>query len=114
MPPHPGLFLRSRLVQKVGGFDESFLVAGDFDIITRLFQLDNAIFEYLPMVSVKMLPGGISNNSFKSIILLNKEVLRSGRQNGINISWLRLVMKYFYKVHELIFFTVRDWVGRFI
>ena len=41
MPPHPGMFISRKLVNKVGFYDTSYLIASDFDYVLRLFSQEN-------------------------------------------------------------------------
>lgn len=59
--------------------------------------------KYLPLDFMKMRTGGASTASFKSNLLLNKEIVRACRENGIWTCMPLLFLKYFIKVFELIF-----------
>jgi glycosyltransferase len=37
MPPHPTLYLRRHVIEHWGGFDETFRIAADYDVILRYF-----------------------------------------------------------------------------
>lgn len=102
MPPHPGFFARRSVYEKFGFFDTSYKIAGDFDFIARVFQDDDTRYDYFSEPVVKMSVGGVSNSGLASKILLNKEVLRSCRKNGINTNWLFLVMKYPLKIWDVL------------
>jgi hypothetical protein len=52
------------------------------------------------MPFVKMRTGGASNRSVLSNIILNREILRACRENGLRTSYLFIYMKYFFKVFE--------------
>ena len=83
MPAHPSLFLRRRLFEQFGGFDASFRIAGDFELVARLFGREHIDFEYLPRVFVRMHIGGASTRGIRSTMIINREILRACRQNGI-------------------------------
>lgn len=69
MPPHTSLAIKSSVFQKVGEFDESYEISGDYDYIIRLFSRDDLRFEYLPRLITKMRAGGSSNKDFRSFIV---------------------------------------------
>ena len=51
---------------------------------------------------MKMRTGGRSTASWRSNILLNKEIIRACKENGIWTCMPMLFLKYFVKVFELI------------
>lgn len=100
MPAHPAFFVRRWVFERYGGFDESFKIAGDFDFVARVFKLGKLQYRYIPEVMVRMQTGGVSTSGLRATYLLNREILRSCRQNGIKSNWLMLLTKYFYKFRE--------------
>lgn len=68
MPPHPTLFVRKSILEKVGRFDQRYTISSDYDFVVRLFRsLDQCAFQYIPTVLVKMQKGGASNRNLKNI-----------------------------------------------
>lgn len=59
---HQTTFCRRRLFQRAGGFDPSYRVAGDYDLLLRAW-LRGATFCHLDDVFVRMRTGGISERS---------------------------------------------------
>ena len=100
MPPHMATFINRRLLLTVGGFDESFRIAGDFDRMIKLFSLREASYSYLPEVLVRMRRGGVSNGSVRSRLLINREMRNSCRLHGVKTSWVRLLSRYPGKVWQ--------------
>jgi hypothetical protein len=47
-----------------------------------------------------MRTGGVSNQSFNSRYVLNKEIVKACAENEIHTNMVRLSMKYFTKVFE--------------
>lgn len=76
-PPHPGLVVRKNLLTQIGGFDEKFKVVADYDLILKLLHTKNIKFDVITKVLVVMEPGGVSNNSIKSVLFNNLDILRS-------------------------------------
>ena len=102
MPPHPALFVRRAVFQRVGGFRTTYRIAGDFEFVARAFGKDELRYAYLPEVLVRMRHGGISTAGWRSNLLLNVEVLRACRENGIQTSMLKILSKYPAKLLELL------------
>lgn len=100
MPAHPGLFVKRDLFLKTGPFRTDFRIAGDFEFVARLFLQQNPRYLYLPEVLVNMSLGGVSTGGWRSTVLLNQEVFRACRDNGIRTNVLKILSKYPVKVLE--------------
>ena len=100
MPAHPGLFVRREVFERVGPFSTQFRIAGDFEWLARAFHDGSIRYRYLPEVLVRMRTGGISTGGWRNTILLNREVIRACRANGIRTNWLKILSKYPAKVIE--------------
>lgn len=101
MPAHPALFLNKSVVQRVGRFKTEYRIAGDFDYIARAFYGGDLRYQHLPEVLVHMQTGGVSTAGWRSKVLLNQEVLRSCRENGIPTNLFKILSKYPMKLLEL-------------
>lgn len=100
MPPHPALFVRHAVFRRVGGFRDNYRIAGDFEFVARAFGKGDLRYQYLPEVLVKMRMGGISTAGWRNKLLLNKEVLRACRENGIPTNMVKILSKYPAKLLE--------------
>lgn len=102
MPAHPALFFSRSVVQRVGHFKTDYRIAGDFEYIVRAFCGHDLRYQHLPEVLVNMQTGGASTNGWRSKILLNREVLRACRENGLQTNMFKVLSKYPAKILELI------------
>lgn len=102
MPAHPSFFLKRSIYEKHGYFKTDYKLCADFDLIVRLYHTHKISFSYFPKMVVKMRMGGKSNQSIGNIMLLNKEILRGCRENGISSNIIFIYLKYFTKVFELL------------
>ncbi len=102
MPAHPALFLSKKVVQRVGKFRTDYRIAGDFDFIVRAFHGQALRYEHIPKVLVLMQTGGASTGGWKSKMLLNREVLRACRENGLQTNMLKILSKYPEKLIEIL------------
>ena len=84
MPPHASLYVRTKLIKSVNGFDSTFKISGDYDCILKMFTQNNFKAHHIPEVILKMSMGGKSNRSISDIILKTKEDWRALRQNNYN------------------------------
>jgi glycosyltransferase involved in cell wall biosynthesis len=83
MPPHPTLFLRSAVIARLGPYDASYRIAGDYEAILRWFHKGRIQAAYIPAVLVKMRVGGESNGSLGRILRKSREDFRALRTHGV-------------------------------
>jgi glycosyltransferase involved in cell wall biosynthesis len=102
MPAHPAIFIRRCIYEELGYFETDFKIAADYEFLCRLVHYANLKSVYLSSVLVLMQLGGASTSGFRSTILLNKEVLRAIRRNGIYTNMLMLLSKYPSKIMQLL------------
>ena len=102
MPAHPALFMRRKIYQDLGGFRTHYRIAGDFEFIARAFSPGILRYQHLPQVLVLMQAGGVSTAGFRSKLLLNKEVMRACKENGISTNIFKILSKYPAKLLELL------------
>lgn len=100
MPAHPALFLRREVFQRVGPFRTDYRIAGDFEFVARAFWRQSLRYRHLPKVLVRMRTGGISTGGWRNTLILNREVLRACRENGIPTNMLKILSKYPAKLLE--------------
>lgn len=101
MPAHPALFLNKNVVQRVGKFRTDYRIAGDFEFIVRAFHGHTLRYEHISEVLVLMQTGGASTGGWRSKMLLNREVLRACRENGLQTNMLKILSKYPAKLMEI-------------
>jgi glycosyltransferase involved in cell wall biosynthesis len=102
MPAHPGFFVRRKIFDLVGPFSTSYRIAGDFEWVARAFHSTTIRYQYLPEILVLMRTGGVSTAGWRNTLLLNREVLRACRANGIATNWLKILSKYPAKLLEFV------------
>lgn len=83
MPPHPTLYLRREVFARVGLYDTSYRISGDYDGMLRFLTAGHVRLGYIPQVMVRMKMGGVSNRSFAHIIRKSREDYRAIRRHGI-------------------------------
>jgi glycosyltransferase involved in cell wall biosynthesis len=102
MPAHPAMFIRRRIYKEIGFFETNFKIAGDYEFVCRLVHYANLKSVYLSSVLVRMQLGGVSTGGFRNTILLNKEVFRAIRKNGIYTNLFMLLSKYPSKILQFL------------
>lgn len=101
MPPHPTLFLNSQVYKELGGFDTSYTIAADYEFVLKLFARYGSSIGYLPKVEVLMATGGVSNRSFRNILLKMKEDARAMSNHDIS-PFRGLLMKNLTKIPQFL------------
>jgi glycosyltransferase involved in cell wall biosynthesis len=102
MPAHPAIFIRRRVYEKIGYFETDFKIAADYEFLCRVVHYADLKSVYLSSVLVRMQLGGISTAGFRNSILLNKEVFRAIRKNGIYTNMFMLLSKYPSKILQFL------------
>lgn len=82
MPPHPTLYLRRSVYERLGGFDTRYGIAADYDLMLRVLSRLAGRVVYLPQVLVRMRLGGKSNRNLKEIVLKSWEDYQILRRQG--------------------------------
>lgn len=87
MPPHPTFYCRRSVYELMGGFDESFRIAGDYDCMLRILGGHKVDCKYISQTLVKMRVGGVSNRSLSNILRKSKEDYVALKKNGVGGLW---------------------------
>jgi len=102
MPAHPTFFTYKENFEKFGYYKTDYQIAADYELLIRFLYTHRLPAKYIPEDFMKMRTGGRSTSGFKSNIILNREIVRGCRENGIYTNMAMLFLKYFVKVFELI------------
>jgi glycosyltransferase involved in cell wall biosynthesis len=101
MPAHPALFMRREVFKQVGYFKTDYKIAADYEYVVRAFCGHLTLrYKHLPAVLVRMQMGGVSTRGIRATILLNKEIIRACRENGVPTNYFKLLVKYPIKLLE--------------
>lgn len=102
MPPHPTVFIKRSIYNSLGEkpYKENYKIAADFELVARLLTQYGINFDYLQLLSVRMKNGGLSNQSLKHKIILNREIIKSCLENGIYTNWFILFLKLPIRLFE--------------
>lgn len=101
-PPHPTLYLRRRVYEKVGLFDLGYRHAADVEFMMRVFEVARSRSIRIPEVLVRMKSGGASNNGFRTVLRQNREILSALKKHGLAVSpifyWLSKLANRFVQI----------------
>lgn len=105
LPAHTTLFVRKKVFDKFGLYKPDFKISGDAEFMARIFLAPCFESRYLKEVLVLMAIGGLSSSGIKNSIILNLELLRGLRQNGVKTNLFKILLRYRNKIKE---FILRD------
>jgi len=103
MPAHPTFYCRRSVYEKLGLYDDSFKIAGDFELMLRFLEKFNIRSKYIPKTLVNMRVGGASNNGLKSKLDILKEEFRAFDQNNIDVKKISYIFHKAKKIKEFQF-----------
>ena len=86
MPAHPTFYCKKDIYDRLGGYNDSFKIGGDFELCVKLLEVHKVPSFYLNKKLVKMLVGGISNRGLLSKWIIFKEELRAFKINSIKVN----------------------------
>lgn len=100
MPAHPTFYCRRSIYEKFGFYNDSYKIAGDFELMLRFFEKYNIRSKYIPNTLVNMKIGGASNKGIKSKTDILKEEFRAFRENDIPLNKLSYIVHKAKKIKE--------------
>jgi glycosyltransferase involved in cell wall biosynthesis len=101
MPAHPTFFVRRKFYEQFGLFKTDYKIAADYELLISFLFVHKLNYHYLPMNMVTMRKGGVSSRNLQSNFILNREIIRGCRENGIYTNVWMVYSKYFIKWFEL-------------
>jgi len=101
MPPHPTVYFKRGLIDKVGLFNTSYTIAADYEWMLRCLNTPAINVQYWPQVVVQMRVGGASNKNLSRIIKKSREDYRAIKSNKIG-GILTLAFKNLGKVTQFL------------
>lgn len=102
MPPHPSFFVKRALFDKLGYYKMGYHIAADYELLIRFLAVGKIRWKYLPLITTRMRMGGKSTKNLKSNQILNQEILRACKENGLRSNYLKIYSKYFIKPFEFL------------
>jgi len=102
MPPHPTFYCRKKIYDKYGYYDDSFKIAGDFELMLRFIELNNIKTKFIDKDLIKMKAGGISNSGLISKIKILKEEFKAFKINKISLNKLFYILNKARKIKEFL------------
>jgi len=102
MPAHPTFFVKRSAYKKYGSFKTDYKIAADYELLVRFLYKYDLTYFYLQEIIIKMRMGGASTSGLKSNLILNQEIIRACRENGIKTNMIKVLSKYPQKLMGLL------------
>lgn len=102
VPPHPSLFVRSKVYKESGLFDVQYKLAADYELMLRMFKKHYFKSKYINRLIIKMRLGGATNQSFTNIVNQNKEILKAWKNNGLQAPFYLMPLRIFKRLIQFI------------
>ena len=102
MPPHPASFFKKTAYELIGKYSLEYKIAADYELYIRMLVINKLKYAHLDKVLVRMRTGGVSTKGIKSSILLNYEIVKACKHNGIYTNLFFVLIKTPFKLLELL------------
>ena len=67
MPPHPTVFVKKKIFEKVGNYNTDYKISSDYDFLIRVLTNKDIKKHYINKTLMKMRIGGKSNKSILNL-----------------------------------------------
>lgn len=106
-PAHPTFYARRECFDKLGGFNTSYAISADFELMLRFIEVAGLRNHYIHRYFINMRMGGQSTGSLRNIIRGNIGILRALRENGFHPSTFIIVRRMLPKIWATIMGKLR-------
>jgi len=107
-PAHPTFYAKRDFYKKLGGFNTSYAISADFELMLRFIEKAGLRNRYIHRYFVKMRMGGESNGNLRNIICGNRNILRAMRENGLKPAPLFILRRMMPKLWATIWSTLHQ------
>ncbi|PFG09251.1 glycosyltransferase family 2 protein [Marinobacter sp. LV10MA510-1] len=102
MPPHPATFVTKAVYEKHGKYRLDMKISADYEMFVRWLSKAKLKYIWVDRVIVRMRAGGVSTGGLKSSLILNKEIVRACKENGLYTNLMLVLTKIPFKCLELL------------
>jgi glycosyltransferase involved in cell wall biosynthesis len=100
MPPHPAFYVKTQLIKQSGGFDPAYKIAGDFDLMLRLFLKAKISSIRVDDLITIMRMGGVSTKDLAATRTATLELYNALKNNAVVTSIQKVQLRYLLKTVE--------------
>lgn len=98
-PPHPTLYLKKEIYDKIGDFNTNYRIAADLDFMMRLIK-NNYKLSYIKEYLILMRSGGVSTNGLKGYLKNLKEANIVLKNNNIKFYHIINIYRIFKTIWQ--------------
>lgn len=100
-PPHPSFFARRECFVKNGLYNNDIGISADIELMYRFLEKKKLNATYINRIFVKMRSGGVSNNTLKSILVQNLQILNFlGIKSNLYKIFIFFLFKFFDRLKQ--------------
>jgi glycosyltransferase len=100
MPAHPTFYIRRKLIDQFGGYENHYYSAADYEFMARYLYRHKVSACYLPKMIVKMRNGGVSNSSLFRRLRANRRDYLAMKRNNIPFAFFVSILKPLIKIPQ--------------
>jgi len=100
MPPHTASFIKRTVYEQVGLFNLKYKIAADYEFFVRMLLVYKLPYSRFNKVLIRMRIGGLSTSGIRNSLLLNNEIVKACRDNGIYTNLFFVLFKIPFKIIE--------------
>ena len=101
-PPHPTLYLKKEVYDKIGNFNLNYRICSDYDFMLRMMKNNINLF-YIKSILVHMRSGGVSTDGLKGYINNFKESYLVLKNNKIRCPLFVNIIRTIKTIFQMIF-----------
>jgi glycosyltransferase involved in cell wall biosynthesis len=101
-PAHPAFFVKKDVYDEFGGFDLSFKLAADFDLMLRFMEKGQITNYYYDKAIIHMRLGGTTSGSIKNIYKQNIECYKAFKKYDLSVSIFYPLYRIMPKIKQFI------------
>lgn len=102
MPPHPSVFMKTKLFRKFGYYREDYKIGADYELIIRFFLKNKISYKYSGITTTNMMVGGASSSGLKSYKTITSEIKKAFEYNDITYKPLLVEYRFIWKIFDFI------------
>ena len=100
MPPHAATFIKKEVYDSIGRYSLGFKISADYELFVRMLLVHKLVYSRIDQVLVRMRTGGVSSAGLKSNFLLNAEIVKACKDNGVYTNIFLVLLKIPIKLLE--------------
>jgi len=102
MPPHQATYVKREAYLRYGLYKIDYKIAADYEMFIRWLAIEKLAYRRINKIIVNMRMGGVSTSGLRSNLILNREIVRACKSNGIYTNIFLVLSKMPLKLLELI------------